>query len=262
MGRGDPAVVVLIAERDPALRVAYAGVLRHAGHYVFESADGLDALAVATARLPDLIIASPALPGLCGAALCRALKANPETRDIPVIAIVTGREVDMVTDLLRAGAVDVLRAPVWPGVLAGRVRAAVQEVMKHQTREIKVWLNDIRALAREQRAQASELRSRASALLLQIRSRDRGIVLANSVGDVVDANDTALTMTGYSRLELLAKSIWTVMPVAADARQGWLDIVSGANEERTVSLVRKDGSRVLAHAAFMPNVMPNMHATA
>ena len=61
--------------------------LKRAGFTVLIAADGEQGVAVATARQPDLIIMDLGLPVLDGWEAARRLKAQPETRHIPIIAL-------------------------------------------------------------------------------------------------------------------------------------------------------------------------------
>lgn len=72
---------------------------------------------------PDLILLDRMMPGLDGLEVCRQLKQDPYTRDIPVI-FVTGRDQPAEEALgFDAGAVDYITKPVIPQVVLARVRA-------------------------------------------------------------------------------------------------------------------------------------------
>jgi two-component system response regulator MprA len=59
--------------------------LADAGHRVELAQDGQEALQKIRARKPDLVVCEILVPKLDGLALCRQLKANPETRDVLVL---------------------------------------------------------------------------------------------------------------------------------------------------------------------------------
>jgi len=78
---------VLLVEDLDEHRYLYATVLRLAGYKVIEATDGERALSLAREHLPSLILLDMGLPVLDGWQVIQLLKANPATRDIPVIAV-------------------------------------------------------------------------------------------------------------------------------------------------------------------------------
>jgi CheY-like chemotaxis protein len=83
-GRNFGRVTILNVDDNEQSRYAISRVLRKAGFNVLEARSGREALEVASAK-PSLIILDINLPDMLGFDVCRQLKADPETRDIPVI---------------------------------------------------------------------------------------------------------------------------------------------------------------------------------
>ena len=79
--------LVLLVEDSRFLRVANARALQKAGYSVVTANDGEEALRIAWARLPDLIVLDMLLPKLGGPEVLHALKNNPKTNFIPVIIL-------------------------------------------------------------------------------------------------------------------------------------------------------------------------------
>jgi len=71
---------VLLVEDSKFLRLTNERVLTKAGYEVCTAADGEEALSVAQAKLPDVILLDMMLPKLSGPEVLRRLKANPEPR--------------------------------------------------------------------------------------------------------------------------------------------------------------------------------------
>jgi len=88
------------------------------------AADGERALAVAAAPsgAPDLILLDVVMSGMDGYEVCRRLKANPATRDIPVIFLTAKSEIADEKHGLELGAVDYIVKPVSPPIVLARVR--------------------------------------------------------------------------------------------------------------------------------------------
>jgi CheY-like chemotaxis protein len=82
-----PNQKVLLVEDSKFLRLTNERVLTKAGYEVCTAADGEEALSVAQAKLPDVILLDMLLPKLSGPEVLRRLKANPATADIPVIVL-------------------------------------------------------------------------------------------------------------------------------------------------------------------------------
>lgn len=112
---------VLLVEDHADMR-AYLRKHLATGYEVHEATRGDDGLAAARALVPDVIVSDIMMPGLDGHALCRALKADPETDFIPVILLTarTGLE-DRLTGL-GGGADDYLTKPFEPAELLLRIR--------------------------------------------------------------------------------------------------------------------------------------------
>ena len=77
--------VILIAERDQTVRELQGFFLERAGFAVEFADDGEAALARVRAAPPALVVTEILIPKLDGLALCRRLREDPLTRDVPVI---------------------------------------------------------------------------------------------------------------------------------------------------------------------------------
>ncbi|MBD2309371.1 response regulator [Chroococcidiopsis sp. FACHB-1243] len=89
-------------------------------------ADGAAALAVARARVPDLVLSDVMMPQLDGFGLLQALRANPQTRETPIILLSARVGEESVVSGLEAGADDYLIKPFSAAELVSRVNAHLQ----------------------------------------------------------------------------------------------------------------------------------------
>jgi two-component system cell cycle response regulator len=80
---------VLLVDDSVSARGVLAARLRDRGFEVEEAADGVTGAELALARPPDLVMTDLWMPGISGVQLCRLLRSEPRTRDIPVL-LVTG----------------------------------------------------------------------------------------------------------------------------------------------------------------------------
>jgi signal transduction histidine kinase len=84
---GNSSTRILTVDDNEALRYSIARSLREAGYQVIEAKTGLEAIALASGELPDLITLDVNLPDIDGFQVCRQLKANPATNHIPIVHV-------------------------------------------------------------------------------------------------------------------------------------------------------------------------------
>jgi CheY-like chemotaxis protein len=82
---GTGRAVILCVERDPFVRDLESYFLTEAGFRVSFAEDGLQALEMARELHPTILITEILVPKLDGLALCRRIKSDPATSDIPVL---------------------------------------------------------------------------------------------------------------------------------------------------------------------------------
>lgn len=109
-----------------------------ADHQVFMATSGEQALALCASKQPDLLLLDVVMPGMDGYEVCRRLKADPATCDIPVIFI-TGHSDEAAEALgLDLGAVDFITKPFNPRIVRARVRT--QLTLKAQADLLRLWV--------------------------------------------------------------------------------------------------------------------------
>ncbi|MBV9374371.1 MAG: PleD family two-component system response regulator [Alphaproteobacteria bacterium] len=103
---------------------------------VLTASDGYAALQIADAELPDVILLDVMMPRMDGFEVCRRLKANRQTADIPVVMVTALSDVASRLRGLEAGADDFLTKPVNDIALFARVRSLVR--LKRMMEELRV----------------------------------------------------------------------------------------------------------------------------
>ena len=114
--------------------------LTREGYQVLMAQSGEQALEAAQSELPGLIILDLMLPGIDGLDVCRELKKDSKTQNIPIIMLTAkGEEADIVTGL-ELGADDYVTKPFSPKVLLARVRSVLRRsvVPKEEGKKIKI----------------------------------------------------------------------------------------------------------------------------
>ncbi len=116
------APLVLLVDDYADAREMYAEYLEYFGYEVVQAEDGEQALAMAAARRPDVVLMDLSLPGVDGREATRRLKAMPATADVPVM-ILTG----MPTDYARStGADALLTKPCEPRALIAEIQRLLE----------------------------------------------------------------------------------------------------------------------------------------
>lgn len=123
----DAAGPILIVDDEEDLRNLVEINLRREGFETIQAADGATAIAMARAERPSLIILDMMLPDLSGTEVCRRLRAEAETRTVPIIILsARGEEIDRVVGF-EVGADDyVVKAHLSTRELVLRVRAVLR----------------------------------------------------------------------------------------------------------------------------------------
>lgn len=117
-----PAPLVLIVDDNLDAREMYAMYLEHAGFRSAEAEDGHAAIAQAKRDKPDLILMDATMPRLDGWEAARALKADDETKAIPLIMLTAHAFAEHRDRAAAVGADGFLAKPVLPDVLAREIR--------------------------------------------------------------------------------------------------------------------------------------------
>lgn len=127
---------ILLVDDDPTNLT----ILRHtlAQHYrLLYARDGQTALELAAHRQPCLVLLDVMMKGLSGHEVCIQLKANPLTRDIPVIFITALNDAENEHRGLELGAVDYIAKPFSPAIVRARVRTHLSLVRAEEVLETR-----------------------------------------------------------------------------------------------------------------------------
>ena len=103
---------VLIVDDEPGTRELLRLMLEFAGYDVFQAEDGLDALEKIKQVQPDVVLLDVMMPHMDGLEVCRHLRSDPATAELPVIMVSAKIQVDAIREGLDAGANRYLTKPV------------------------------------------------------------------------------------------------------------------------------------------------------
>jgi two-component system alkaline phosphatase synthesis response regulator PhoP len=209
---------ILIVEDDPDIALLVARYLDKAGFVTERAATGVDALHAIAARPPDLLVLDLMLPQVDGLQICRTLRANEKTADIPIIMLTArGDEAERIVGL-EIGADDYLAKPFSPNELVARVRALLRRanrgglaasVLEYGPILLDVGRHSVSAGSQEVILTAKEF------LLLEYLLQHRGRVLSR---DVLLTDVWGYTYTGGTRtVDVHVRRLREKLPVLADA---------------------------------------------
>lgn len=142
-----PATILIVDDTPANLRLL-AGLLGNAGYQVRPARDGRMALSVAQANPPDLILLDIMMPEMDGYEVCRQLKADERTREIPVIFISALDDVHDKVKSFTLGAVDYVAKPFQAEEVLARVRSHItlyklQRDLREQVAELDAFSHTV-----------------------------------------------------------------------------------------------------------------------
>jgi len=123
---------VLVVDDERQIAAIAGDYLRHAGFTVVTAGDGVEALALARSRHPDLVVLDLGLPDMDGTEVCRRIRAESNAPIIVLSARASEAEKVRALDL---GADDYVTKPFGPDELLARIRVALRRVTAEEVPE-------------------------------------------------------------------------------------------------------------------------------
>ncbi len=123
-----------------------SSILEQEGYNVMSTTDGFEALKLIQSRPFDLIMLDIMMPDISGLEVCRHLKVDPMTANIPVIFLTASNDKDMLSKAFDVGGIDYIRKPYFKEELLSRVKAALkirhyeknlEDEVKRRTKEMQ-----------------------------------------------------------------------------------------------------------------------------
>jgi DNA-binding response OmpR family regulator len=193
--QGDALAEILVVEDDPIIRQTVEYALRRAGFGTRTSGDGLEALEMARAHPPDLILLDLMLPGLDGFSFAEQIRTTDKD-----VAIVMVTALDQERDKVRgldAGADDYITKPFSIEELLARVRANLRRV-----RERAVLAADETIRTGDLVIEPSQLRVTVAGAPVRLRLKEFQLLvaLAREPGRLMSRQRLAADVWGYEHL--------------------------------------------------------------
>lgn len=122
-----PKERILVIEDEEDIRATVRFSLEKEGwNDIIEAETGEEGITSATSFSPDLILLDLMLPGVDGITVCRELKANESTRNIPIIMLTAKSDESDIVVGLEVGADDYITKPFSNKVLCARIRSVMR----------------------------------------------------------------------------------------------------------------------------------------
>lgn len=174
---GAEANVVIVDDNPNNLRLL-GGILEDAGFKVRPAPNGEMALRSIGVQPPELILLDIRMPDMDGYEVCTRLKADEQTRDIPVIFISALQEAEDKTAAFKAGGVDYITKPFNIEEVLARVRTHLQlyrmrenleQLVEERTEELRTAYS---ALKKQEKIHLESLFQTIAAIALTVEKRD------------------------------------------------------------------------------------------
>ncbi len=151
LGTQGSGVILAVDDEPVSLKLLLAFLERH-GYTVVVATGGEDALARVKEAQPDLILLDIMMPVLDGYETCRAIKAQAETAEIPVIFVTALTNLSDKVKGFEVGGVDYVTKPFQHEEVLARINthinlANLRKELESKNRQIKAALDEIRKLS-------------------------------------------------------------------------------------------------------------------
>lgn len=119
---------ILVAEDEQDILELLDFTLQHGGYDVICVSNGRDVMEAVDKEKPDLILLDIRMPYLTGIEVCKLLKSDPMTKEIPVVFLSAKGQKSDIKEGFEVGAIDYLLKPFSPDTLNKRIREILEEV--------------------------------------------------------------------------------------------------------------------------------------
>lgn len=177
---------ILVVDDEAQNQKLLKSILSIDGYIVDLASDGPAALRLVNETPPDLILLDVVMPGMDGHEVCRQLKSEMASRNIPVIFVTGQVDIEAEMRALEAGAADYLTKPLSLPIVRARVRT--QLALHRQRRSLEGMFRDVIEFAPD------------------------AFVLTDNDGRIVQINARSEELFGYHRSELIGLPVETLIP--------------------------------------------------
>lgn len=176
---------ILIVDDSPVMQLLLKSLLKKAGYTPFVVGLGAEAYPMAKKQRPHLILLDVMLPDLSGYEVCKILKENDDTKDIPVVFVTSLVDADECIKGLQLGALDFVSKPIQKKILLIKVATFV-----HLCRDDRL----LKTMHDELKQSASSLKQ----FLQALDNASDAVVITNPDGEITYYNSLFKSLVRYS----------------------------------------------------------------
>lgn len=251
---------VLVIDDEAANLQLLSEILTGAGYQVRPARLPQLAIDASRARPPDLILLDVMMPEMNGFEVCRRLKQDDRTRDIPVIFVSALHDVEDRVRGFEQGGVDFISKPFQESEILARVgthvslhrmRVDLEGLVASRTAELTMKNRALEAEIEERNQAEEALRESRRFNDQLIETANVAIVGLDTQGIVILANPAVESLTGYGCTELLGREWFEFLALEgpyADARAEFARLVAGENptQSENAVLTRSGKKRIVS----------------
>lgn len=213
---GDKGTVLAVDDTEASLKVL-SDILEEAGYSVRSAITGELALRSALYKPPDLVLLDIRMPDMDGFEVCRRLKSEPATRDVPVIFISGMTETGEKVRGFEFGAVDYVTKPYQQTELLARVAAHVglqraRRQVAEQNEELRQYRERLEELVVQRTAELRDSNQRLELMSFALDHVREAAYLIDGNGHFRYVNQEACGAHGYSSDELIGMNMTDIDP--------------------------------------------------
>ncbi len=215
---------ILIVDDDATARDTLEGLLFSQGYYLVLAENGPKALEKAAGLVPDVILLDVMMPGMDGFEVCRRLRTDPHSAEVPIIMVTALDDHESRLRGLEAGADDFISKP-------------------YDTQELRARIKTITRLNRYRRLLAE--RTRFKWVVDQALD---GYVVIGDAGEMLYANPQAQSYLGLSEEGLIANQFLTVAAkrYRCEPQAAWENWPAAASDKAQRYLVQAESDTAQA----------------
>lgn len=267
----ETAPSVMIVDDSPADLDLLSGALKEDGFRVRAAPGGKIALLSVQQNPPDLIVLDICMPEMDGYEVCRLLKENWKTRDIPIIFLTSMEEQDQEARGLALGAVDFLSKPVNLPIVRARIRNQLQlklhrdileQRVGERTAQLEVANQTLQTEIDEHRMTVAALIMETEKLAVALSLVGAGVIAIDKSGLICTLNVAGEEIIGWTREEATGQRLCNILEICDEDGNplGFESVeeiygIPGRLAERNVSVLflnARDGTRKYVSLDVVP----------